>query len=68
MEVFAARGLGVNASAGSGIGNDQVEDFTRPSAGPNCVADISLRMMMFMYIPTLQMDSLIFALSNFIGK
>jgi hypothetical protein len=36
-EVFAARGLGVNASAGStNVGNDQIEDFTRPSAGPNC--------------------------------
>ncbi|MFT7335150.1 MAG: hypothetical protein ACI9M1_001050 [Porticoccaceae bacterium] len=41
-EVFAARGLGVNASAGSAnVGNDQVEDFTRPSAGPNCVLDIN---------------------------
>ncbi|MFE3869822.1 T9SS-dependent M36 family metallopeptidase [Flavobacterium sp. ZS1P70] len=36
--VFAARGLGVNASAGDGnIGNDQVEDFATPAAGPNCV-------------------------------
>ncbi|MGZ9676911.1 T9SS-dependent M36 family metallopeptidase [Flavobacterium sp. GNP001] len=36
-EVFAARGLGVNASAGSNnIGNDQVEDFTRPAANANC--------------------------------
>lgn len=36
-EVFASRGLGVNASAGNGdIGDDQVEDFTRPVAGANC--------------------------------
>lgn len=36
-EVFAARGLGVNASAGDrNIGNDQSEDFTRPASGPNC--------------------------------
>ena len=36
-EVFAARGLGVNASAGDGnIGNDQVEDYTRPANGANC--------------------------------
>jgi hypothetical protein len=36
-EVFASRGLGVNASAGDGnIGNDQVEDFTRPASGANC--------------------------------
>lgn len=41
-EVFAARGLGVNASAGDGnVGNDQVEDFTRPSAGPNCVLAVT---------------------------
>jgi predicted aconitase with swiveling domain len=37
-DVFASRGLGVNASAGDGnIGNDQVEDFNRPAAGANCV-------------------------------
>ena len=36
-EVFAARGLGINASAGDrNIGNDQVEDFTRSANGPNC--------------------------------
>ncbi|RTZ10173.1 T9SS type A sorting domain-containing protein [Flavobacterium sp. GSP27] len=36
-EVFAARGLGVNASAGdNNVGNDQAEDFTRPASGPNC--------------------------------
>ncbi|WP_264565677.1 T9SS-dependent M36 family metallopeptidase [Flavobacterium sp. N3904] len=37
-EVFAARGVGKNASAGDkNIGNDQVEDFTMPAAGANCV-------------------------------
>ena len=36
-DVFASRGLGVNASAGDGnIGNDQVEDFSTPVAGANC--------------------------------
>lgn len=36
-EVFARRGLGVNASAGdTNVGNDQVADFTTPPAGPNC--------------------------------
>ena len=41
-QVFAARGLGVNASAGDGnIGNDQVEDFATPSAGPNCVLAVN---------------------------
>lgn len=36
-EVFAARGLGLNASAGDrNIGNDQAEDYTRPANGANC--------------------------------
>ena len=39
-DVFARRGLGVNASAGTNSGiagiNDQVEDFTTPPQGPNC--------------------------------
>lgn len=36
-EVFARRGLGVNASSGSASSaTDQVEDFTTPSPGPNC--------------------------------
>jgi hypothetical protein len=36
-QVFAARGLGEKASAGNAnIGNDQVEDFSTPAAGPNC--------------------------------
>lgn len=37
-EVFARRGLGQNASSGSASSaTDQVEDFTAPPAGPNCV-------------------------------
>lgn len=41
-EVFAARGLGLNASAGdANIGNDQVEDFTRPATGPHCALAVS---------------------------
>lgn len=43
-EVFARRGLGVNASSGSNSGiagiNDQVEDFTEPSPGPNCILNV----------------------------
>ncbi|UUC46599.1 T9SS-dependent M36 family metallopeptidase [Flavobacterium cerinum] len=39
-DVFARRGLGVNASAGMNSGvsaiNDQVEDFTTPPQGANC--------------------------------
>lgn len=37
-EVFARRGLGQNATSGSANSStDQVEDFTVPPAGPNCV-------------------------------
>jgi len=43
-KVFARRGMGINASSGDNSGdrtniaaiNDQVEDFTEPSAGANC--------------------------------
>lgn len=36
-EVFARRGVGVNASSGSNNNpNDQVEDFTEPTPGANC--------------------------------
>jgi hypothetical protein len=41
-DVFAARGLGVNATAGdANVGNDQIEDFNTPSAGLNCVLSVS---------------------------
>ncbi|HLF51037.1 T9SS-dependent M36 family metallopeptidase [Flavobacterium sp.] len=43
-QVFARRGLGVNASSGTNSGvagiNDQTEDFTEPAAGPNCTLSI----------------------------
>jgi hypothetical protein len=38
-EVFARRGLGVNASSGdTDSAVDQIEDFTQPLPGPNCTA------------------------------
>jgi hypothetical protein len=41
-EVFASRGLGVNASSGDrNKGNDQVEDFTRPANGANCTLAVN---------------------------
>ena len=41
-EVFASRGLGVNASSGDrDKGNDQVEDFTRPANGANCTLAVN---------------------------
>jgi len=40
-EVFANRGLGLNASSGNrNSSTDQVEDFTMPPAGPNCVLSV----------------------------
>lgn len=47
-KVFARRGLGANASSGDNSGtrtniagiNDQVEDFTEPSAGSNCTLTV----------------------------
>lgn len=41
-EVFANRGLGVNASSGdTQDAHDQIEDFTRPEPGPNCSLGIT---------------------------
>jgi extracellular elastinolytic metalloproteinase len=40
-EVFANRGLGLNASSGNrNSSTDQVEDFSMPPAGPNCVLSV----------------------------
>lgn len=40
-QVFARRGMGVNASSGSTANSaDQVEDFTEPSPGPNCTLGV----------------------------
>ncbi len=42
MQVFARRGVGLNASSGSANDcNDQVEDFTLFPAGPNCVLAVN---------------------------
>lgn len=41
-EVFASRGLGINASSGErNKGNDQIQDFTRPANGANCTLAVS---------------------------
>ncbi|HLP64290.1 T9SS-dependent M36 family metallopeptidase [Flavobacterium sp.] len=40
-EVFARRGLGLNASSGNNDDStDQVEDFTVPAPGPNCTLKV----------------------------
>ncbi|WP_309642659.1 T9SS-dependent M36 family metallopeptidase [Flavobacterium sp.] len=42
MEVFARRGVGMNASSGdSNLSDDQVEDFTSFPAGPNCLLAVN---------------------------
>lgn len=70
-EVFAARGLGKNASAGDeNIGNDQVEDFTMPTAGPNCVLavkDFENESVMKMF-PNPTTGSITIKISQFVGK
>jgi hypothetical protein len=70
-EVFAARGLGKNASAGDeNIGNDQVEDFTMPTAGPNCalaVQDFENESVMKMY-PNPTTGTVNIQISQYVGK
>jgi hypothetical protein len=70
-EVFAARGLGKNASAGDGNkGNDQVEDFTMPAAGPNCVLalqDFENDSIMKMY-PNPTNGAINIQISQYVGK
>jgi predicted aconitase with swiveling domain len=70
-EIFAARGLGKNASAGdANVGDDQVEDFTMPAAGPNCVLavqDFENESVMKMY-PNPTKDVINIQISEYIGK
>jgi hypothetical protein len=70
-EVFAARGLGANASAGdANVGNDQAEDFTRPAAGANCtlaVSQFDKDNFMSVY-PNPSDGQLNIRVKNFIGK
>jgi hypothetical protein len=70
-EVFAARGLGKNASAGDeNVGNDQVEDFTMPTAGPNCVLAVQNfenESVMKMY-PNPTTGTINIQISQYIGK
>jgi hypothetical protein len=70
-EVFAARGLGKNASSGDeNIGNDQVEDFTMPTAGPNCVLAVQNfdnESVMKMY-PNPTTGTINIQISQYVGK
>lgn len=87
-EVFARRGLGVNASSGTnaipvnlrdpsadnsayiaGI-NDQTEDFTEPSPGPNCTLAASYfdNTDMFKVYPNPANNNLNISILNYSGK
>jgi hypothetical protein len=70
-EVFAARGLGKNASAGDeNIGNDQIEDFTMPAAGPNCllaIQDFENESVMKMY-PNPTSGTINIQINQYVGK
>jgi hypothetical protein len=79
-EVFARRGLGVNASSGingaagsfvyiSGI-NDQTEDFTEPAPGPNCTLAASYfdNTDMFKVYPNPANNNLNISILNYSGK
>lgn len=83
-EVFARRGLGVNASSGTnatpvsntdttayvaGI-NDQTEDFTEPAPGPNCTLTASYfdNTDMFKVYPNPANNNLNISILNYSGK
>lgn len=73
-EVFARRGLGVNASSGTNSGvigiQDQVEDFTTPAPGPNCVlsANYFENSDMFKVYPNPTNNNLNIRILNYSGK
>ncbi|AWM13396.1 T9SS-dependent M36 family metallopeptidase [Flavobacterium sp. NRK F10] len=73
-EVFARRGLGVNASSGTNSGiagiNDQTEDFTEPAPGPNCVlsANYFENTDMFKVYPNPANNNLNISILNYSGK
>ncbi len=71
-EVFARRGLGVNASSGSNNSStDQVEDFTQPAPGPNCTAlnnDSFEKEDLFKVYPNPTNGLLNIRINNFTGK
>lgn len=70
-EVFASRGLGVNASAGDrNKGNDQTEDYTRPANVANCslaVADFDNGNVMNVF-PNPSKGDITVRINNFVGN
>jgi hypothetical protein len=70
-EVFARRGLGVNAVSGdSDISTDQVEDFTIPEPGPNCTLsnDIFQNENAITVFPNPTSDEVTIKINNYFGS
>lgn len=69
--VFAARGLGVNASSGlNDSASDQTEDFTTPAAGPNCILSVSTiqNQESINVFPNPSNGKIIISYANYVGK
>lgn len=70
-QVFARRGLGVNASSGDSFNSiDEVEDFTQPAPGPNCVLSVNYfdHEELFRVYPNPTNGSLNLRINNYVGK
>ena len=70
-EVFARRGLGVNASSGDTNSSiDEVEDFTQPPAGPNCILSVNYfeNQELFRVYPNPTNSLLNVRINNYVGK
>lgn len=70
-DVFARRGLGFNASSGDAFSsNDQTEDFTVPSPGPNCTLGIDYFQNddLIKVYPNPTQDNFNIRINNYIGK
>ncbi|MEC4047897.1 T9SS-dependent M36 family metallopeptidase [Flavobacterium sp. SUN046] len=70
-QVFARRGLGVNANSGDAFNSiDEVEDFTQPAPGPNCVLSVNYfdNEELFRVYPNPTNGSLNLRINNYVGK
>lgn len=70
-EVFARRGLGVNADSGDEMSStDQVEDFTTPPSGPNCTLGSNTfdNQNLFRLFPNPATNSVTLSIQQYSGK
>jgi extracellular elastinolytic metalloproteinase len=70
-QVFARRGLGVNANSGLNTSSiDEVEDFTEPAAGPNCTLSTNYfeNQELFRVYPNPTNGLLNVRINNYVGK